>query len=419
KYDESAPSLPDDDAPQPPPRKRLYRRQGADDPAEDQSSEVEIVPTPNKGKSCAAPPPPPPPPPPSRPIPGPSGERSSRNAVEYAWQTAKIKLSAAPRGLHPGSTALDHGLSVCEPLDISPPAELFSWIPFLGDKMKEIGYGENVKPVPGDGALLLSDYTDDGWCTPPLDIVIAAETHVHVPNLLRALMFRRHGPYINESQVDPDDIDAVKVSSAGAAVKRYKFMVKETRAPAVSLTVGIVRYSRLDNPTSGPHPVCYINVTSLEGDFDRKVGLQCMKFGQRELSCVSFNNAVRMTTLPVFDRPSVAGPTGKSKPSSSIRRGKSSGQTTRRGANFECSTNDVVPVLDARKMRLPEDMSIWHTALPPFEGPIPKDAAAIVAHTTNMWVGNRSKTAPSGTTYNVQYNLLYIIIVGELPAGLV
>ena len=35
---------------------------------------------------------------------------------QVAWQTAKMTLSAAPGGLHPGSTALDQGLNVCEPL---------------------------------------------------------------------------------------------------------------------------------------------------------------------------------------------------------------------------------------------------------------------------------------------------------------
>ena len=107
----------------------------------------------------------------------------------------------------------------------------------------------------------------------------------------------------------------------------------------------------------------------------------------------------------------------------------------RRSVNFEPTTNDpgkryvcsivlfslilIVPVLDASRTKLPDDIGLWTTVLPRFEGPLPDNAVAFVAHTTSMWVGTRSTTAPSGMTYNVQHNLVFVVIIGELPAGYV
>ncbi|KAL1685164.1 hypothetical protein GGG16DRAFT_119139 [Schizophyllum commune] len=423
EYDDDAPRLPDDDD------KPMQRKGNGVAPREGSSSDVEIVPTPDKGKARADPPPPSPP---VAPVAGPSGlppassleevpadadarvPASGADSVGSAWRTANRPLTNVRNGLYPGSTPVDSNATVCPPLEIAPGDPVFSWAPFSCATLDDIGYTVDVNDVPGDCALAMSDYQDDGWGMPSIDVVAAAETHVHVENLLRSVKFARQGPFVNESQVDPRDVHAVDVSPP-TGTTRYKVVVRESRAPAVSLTPGIVRYWKLDTPSAGPHPVYYICMTPFEGLFDRAVALECMVFGQRELNCNSFNNAIRMTTLPSFDRPSGGAANGKSKPSSSIRRGKAASQGARRGSSFELTTNDVVPVFDARKVSLPQDMSTWHTVLPAFEGVPPRDAVAIVAHTTNMWVGTRS----SPPSYNVQYNLVYVVVVGALPSGFV
>ncbi|KAI5823296.1 hypothetical protein K523DRAFT_255420, partial [Schizophyllum commune Tattone D] len=415
EYDQNAPPLPDDDDEMPLRRYDYLRSEiiylTSYYPVSRSSSDVEIVPTPDKGKARADPSPPSPPLPP---VAGPSGLPRASSPEAPADYDARVPVSNNRSGLFPGSTPVDRNATECPPLVIEPGSSVFSWAPYACPTLQDIGYTAGSDDVPGDCALAMSDYNDDGWGMPSVDVVAAAETHVHVQNLLRSMEFARQGPFINESKVNPAEVHAVDVSPPSGTT-RYKVVVKETRAPAVSITPGIVRFWKLDTPSSGPHPVYYICMTPFEGLFDRSVAFECMVFGQRELNCNSFNNAIRMTTLPSFDRPSGGPLNGKSKPSSSIRRGKGAAPASRRGASFELTTNDVVPVFDARKVTLPRDMSTWHTALPAFEGVPPRDAVAIVAHTTNMWVGTRS----SPPSYNVQYNLVYIVIVGALPSGFV
>ena len=137
-----------------------------------------------------------------------------------------------------------------------------------------------------------------------------------------------------------------------------------------------------------------------------------------------------------FGSPFSAAPTNKTKASSSIRRAGNSTQPLRRAAPFELSTNDtseqqrvvrrslilttaLVPVYDATKTVLPHDISTWQTVLPLWGGSLPRNAVAYVAHTTNMWVGTRSTTSPTSTSHNIQFNLVFVVIIGVLPLGYV
>ncbi|KAI4293832.1 hypothetical protein K525DRAFT_274847 [Schizophyllum commune Loenen D] len=439
EYDTEAPALPDDDDVQSAqlpadtvqpaslsdeedlqatPR-RLYRRArkavDAEDEERDMESEIEIVPSPNKGKGRAPPPPPSPPPVPKASGSGSGGTRYTKPNI--AWQDTSVEPVNCDQGLHPGSTAIDSSAAALPKLIVGDNGEsVLELIESTSDTLKKYGFYVNLAPVPSGCALVLSDYKDDGWGNPPVDIVAMAETHIHLRNLLRGLLFRVQGPYVNAAQVNTDDLIAVMVSPPNST-QRYKVIKADTRAPAIFITGGIARYWRLDTPTTGSHPIKYLSMTQFESNFDRSVAVDCTVFGQKELNCVSFNNAIRYSTLPVFDRPA-ATPNAKVKPSSSIRRSGTS-QSTRRAPNFEMSTNDVVPVYDARKVALPADISTWQSTLPVFEGPLPKNAVVFVAHTTNMWVGTRSTTSASAITHNVQYNLVFVVIVGVLPLGYV
>ncbi|KAI4294631.1 hypothetical protein K525DRAFT_274145 [Schizophyllum commune Loenen D] len=421
EYDETATYLPDEEE-RPEPR-RLYRRnredanEKGDHKSDGDASDIEIVPTPNKGKARAPPPPPSPPPAtqasssrarrPAEDLLSDSGA-TAEGGAEESWKNRKIDPANCTRGLHPGSTALDENLSVCDKLMVDDTP--FSFEGMECDFLRELGFYEHVPPVPGDCAYVLSNFNDDGWGTPSMDVVAVAETHVHTENLKRGTLFRRQGPYINPAQVNADDIAAVTVSQPHAT-PRYKVMVKESRAPAVSLTSGIVRYWRLDTPNNGSHPVKYLNMTSFEGLFDRSFGLNCMVLGQSEVNCITFNNAIRYSTLPVFERPGGAAPTNKTKASSSIRRAGNLTQPSRRAAPFELSTNDTIPVYDATKTVLPHDISTWQTVLPLWGGSLPRNAVAYVAHTTNMWVGTRSTTSPTSTSHNIQFNLVFQLML--------
>ncbi|KAI4516978.1 hypothetical protein K525DRAFT_211933 [Schizophyllum commune Loenen D] len=422
EYDVDAPALPDDDDDEVQPLHRRRSRQVVDDEEEERTSDVEIVPMPNKGKGRAPPPPPSPPPVPKASGSGVGRAKDSESAVSgcISWQDAHVDPVNCDQGLHPGSTAVDVSASALPKLYVYL-ASLTSTLRSLTHFRTVGGNGEPALDLTDGCALVLSDYKDDGWGNPPVDIVAMAETNIHLPNFLRGLLFRVQGPYVNGAQVNTDDIVAVLVSPPNST-QRYKVIKTDTRAPAIFITGGIARYWRLDTPTTGSHPIKYISMTQFESNFDRSVAVDCTVFGQKELNCISFNNAIRYSTLPVFDRPAahitVATPNTKVKPSSSIRRNGAS-QTSRRAPNFEMSTADVVPVYDARKTALPVDISKWQQTLPLFEGPLPKNAVVFVAHTTNMWVGTRSTTSASAITHNVQYNLVFIVIVGVLPLGYV
>ncbi|KAL1658376.1 hypothetical protein GGF50DRAFT_92673 [Schizophyllum commune] len=395
EYDADAPALPDDD----------------DDIPLSRNSDIEIVPTVDKGKRRADPEPSPPPSRDAHPDDLVSSDGPSR-------ATGDASASAAASG-GSGHDSDSSSATEASGLDgVHDASTIFSWTPHRNEFLDAIDFCSDAKPVPGDCALTLSDFNDDGWSMPSIEVVAAAETHVHVSNLKKGLKFRRAGPFINEATIDPSEIVAAQVSGPGSTL-RYKFICKDTRAPAVSITPCIIRYTRLDAPSNGNPPLRYISVSPFDGLFDRMVGLECMKFGQREMQCVSFNNAIRIATVPAFERPLPTPSSSKAKTSSSIRRGNNSGQTSRRASNFEPSTNDSVAVYDARAVKLPMDISTWTSALPLLDGPIPKDAVAFVAHTTNMWVGTRSKTAPTATTHNVQHNIIFVVVIGALPHGFV
>ncbi|KAI4517647.1 hypothetical protein K525DRAFT_273417 [Schizophyllum commune Loenen D] len=439
EYDADAPSLPDDDDV---PLSRLHRRSRveSEEPKDDSGSDIEIIPTSDKGKRRADPIPSPPasdgPMSGAAVNPASSSRRNEEASTSAAasvgsdhdsddstssvvsWNNNARALSGLDRGLYPGSTPIDARASICSPIILDDQSVVFLWDAYRNGFLDAIDFCTDSKPVPGDCAVTLSDYNDDGWSTPSIEVIASVETHVHVSNLKRGLKFRRAGPFINEATVDPSELAAAQVSGPGSTL-RYKLIVKDTRAPAVSITPCVVRYTRLATPSNGNPPLRYVSVSPFFGLFDRMMGMEGMLFGQRQLQCVSFNNAIRIATIPAFQRPVSSTTSSKAKTSSSIRRGNNSGQSSRRAFNFEPSTNDNVPVLDARAVKLPDDMSTWVSALPALDGPIPKDAVAFVAHTTNMWVGTRSKTAPSATTYNLQHNLLFIVVVGTLPAGLV
>ncbi|KAI4518459.1 hypothetical protein K525DRAFT_172546, partial [Schizophyllum commune Loenen D] len=403
EYDADAPALPDDDDDIPLSRDRPHVRRLSTSPFVSCANAFKSV---DKGKRRADPEPSPPP------------SRDAHPDDLASGLDGVRALTNIDRGLYPGSSPVDSRASVCPPIVLDDASTIFSWTPHRNEFLDAIDFCSDAKPVPGDCALTLSDFNDDGWSMPSIEVVAAAETHVHVSNLKKGLKFRRAGPFINEATIDPSEIVAAQVSGPGSTL-RYKFICKDTRAPAVSITPCIIRYTRLDAPSNGNPPLRYISVSPFDGLFDRMVGLECMKFGQREMQCVSFNNAIRIATVPAFERPLPTPSSSKAKTSSSIRRGNNSGQTSRRASNFEPSTNDSVAVYDARAVKLPMDISTWTSALPLLDGPIPKDAVAFVAHTTNMWVGTRSKTAPTATTHNVQHNIIFVVVIGALPHGFV
>ena len=59
-------------------------------------------------------------------------------------------------------------------------------------------------------------------------------------------------------------------------------------------------------------------------------------------------------------------------------------------------------------------MSTWPYVLPRLEEPYPRNAVALVAHTTTVWVG----TSTGLQQHNLQQNLMYVVVVGVLPPGL-
>ncbi|KAL1725521.1 hypothetical protein EV714DRAFT_277408 [Schizophyllum commune] len=328
---------------------------------------------------------------------------------EPAWASLKSVTT-----LYPGSMAVDASANVCPCLQINGTP--FAYASHNYELFQSINFAAGVKPVPADCAFI-SDFSPDGYGNPNVDLIAAAETNIHRNNLIVGLMLRRQGCFINDATVDPAEILAVQVSPSGSTL-RYKSVLADTRAPAVSITPGVVRIWSLDTPTNNAHPVRFLAMTPLEALVDRFIGSQCMNFGQRELVVNTINNAIRFATVPAFGHPTHPVAATSSTLSSSMRR-NNGGPSMRRSVNFEPTTNDPIAVLDARHMKLPDDVGLWTTVLPRFEGPLPDNAVAFVAHTTSMWVGTRSTTAPSGMTYNVQHNLVFVVIIGELPAGYV
>ncbi|KAL1674012.1 hypothetical protein EV122DRAFT_282432 [Schizophyllum commune] len=334
---------------------------------------------------------------------------STSGSKEPAWASLKSVTT-----LYPGSMAVDASANVCPRLQLD--GNLFSYASHNYELFESIDFAVGVKPVPG-GCAFISDFSPDGYGNPNVDLVAAAETNIHRKNLILGLMLRRQGCFINDATVDPAEVIAVQVSPAGSTL-RYKSVLADTRAPAVSITPGVVRIWSLDTPTTNAHPVRFLAMTPLEALVDRFIGAQCMNFGQRELTVTTLHNAIRFATVPAFGRPTHPVAATSSSLSSSMRR-NNAGPSMRRSVNFEPTTNDPIAVLDARHTKLPDDIGLWTTVLPRFEGPLPDNAVAFVAHTTSMWVGTRSTTAPSGMTYNVQHNLVFVVIIGELPAGYV
>ncbi|KAL1750611.1 hypothetical protein FB107DRAFT_252023 [Schizophyllum commune] len=334
---------------------------------------------------------------------------SKRSSKEPAWASLKSVTT-----LYPGSMSVDASANVCPRLQVNGTP--FTYASHNYELFQSINFAAGVKPVPADCAFI-SDFSPDGYGNPNVDLVAAAETNIHRNNLIVGLMLRRQGCFINDATVDPAEIIAVQVSPAGSTL-RYKSVLADTRAPAVSITPGVVRVWSLDTPTNNAHPVRFLAMTPLEALVDRFIGSQCMNFGQRELTVITVNNAIRFATVPAFGRPTHPVAATSSTLSSSMRR-NNAGPSMRRSVNFEPTTNDPIAVLDARHAKLPDDVGLWTTVLPRFEGPLPDNAVAFVAHTTSMWVGTRSTTSPSGMTYNVQHNLVFVVIIGELPAGYV
>ncbi|KAL1711985.1 hypothetical protein EV715DRAFT_268201 [Schizophyllum commune] len=338
-----------------------------------------------------------------------AGSGSQSASKEPAWASLKSVTT-----LYPGSMAADASAKACPRLQLD--GQLFTYASHNYELFQSINFADGVKPVPG-GCAFVSDFSPDGYGNPNVDLVAAAETNIHRKNLIFGMLLRRQGCFINDATIDPAEIIAVQVSPAGSTL-RYKTVLADTRAPAVSITPGVVRIWSLDTPTNNAHPVRFLAMTPLEALVDRFIGCQCMTFGQRELTVITLNNAIRFATVPAFGRP--AHPVGPSSSSlSSSMRRNNAGPSMRRSVNFEPTTNDPIAVLDARRTKLPDDVGLWTTVLPRFEGPLPDNAVAFVAHTTSMWVGTRSTTAPSGMTYNVQHNLVFVVIIGELPAGYV
>ncbi|KAL1736323.1 hypothetical protein EV714DRAFT_267157 [Schizophyllum commune] len=336
-----------------------------------------------------------------------SGSKSAPK--EPAWAALKSVTT-----LYPGSLAVDASANVCPRLQLNETP--FTYATLNYELLQSINFAAGVKPVPSDCAFI-SDFIPDGYGNPNVDLVAAAETNIHRKNLIAGLMIRRQGCFINDATVDPAEIMAVQVSPAGSTL-RYKSVLADTRAPAVSITPGVIREWSLDTPTNNAHPIRFLTMTLLEALVDRFIAAQCMNFGQRELTVNTLANAIRFATVPAFGRPTHPVAPASSTLSSSMRR-NNAGPSMRRSVNFEPTTNDPIAILDARHTKLPDDIGLWTTVLPRFEGPLPNNAVAFVAHTTSMWVGTRSTTAPSGMTYNIQHNLVFVVIIGELPAGYV
>ena len=116
------------------------------------------------------------------------------------------------------------------------------------------------------------------------------------------MKFVRHGPYINDSIVNPSEVIAVDITGS-STTSRARLVLKDTRAPAVSITPGVIRWWKLDTPSLGLRPVFFVNLSPIDGHFDRVVALLCMVFGTPVLHCQSWRNAIRFASLPAFDRP--------------------------------------------------------------------------------------------------------------------
>ncbi|KAI5896029.1 uncharacterized protein SCHCODRAFT_02663894 [Schizophyllum commune H4-8] len=393
EYDDSAPALPDDD------------EAGSSRVVDDENTSddhVEIVPTPpqDKGKGRAPRTPSPDPVDPAFVAPamsededGSGQDSEDDNDVDVSWQHKEIRLQNAPRGLHPGSTAVDAGAQVVTKLQLGDGEDAFHWRDFLSPTLQEIGYHIDYEPLPRACGLNI-EHNPKGWDYPVFDDVLAQMSDLGAQNLFAVVKFRRVGPYVNPANANVSDFSAVKVSGP-SSTPRYRCVVSGSRAPAVALTTGIIRYWRLDTPSNGPRPQRYVIVSPFYGFFEATVCFFCTLFGQYTLNCLSWDNALRIATIPPYERPG-----GSVQQSAAVRGNVSSNRAPRRSA-FELNTNDDVPVYDARKTALPEDISMWPKSLPILEGPLPKNAVATVAYTPTMWIGNQ----PSYPAYNLQFNI--------------
>ena len=169
-------------------------------------------------------------------------------------------------------------------------------------------------------------------------------------NVLQTVKFRRVGPYVNPANANVSDFSAVKVSGP-SSTPRYRCIVNGSRAPVVALTTGIIRYWRLDTPSNGPRPQRYVIITPFYGFFDATVCFFCTLFGQYTLNCLSWDNGLRIATIPEFERPglhfassplmtSLTSLLGGNVQQSAAVRGNTSAYRAPRRSAFELNTND-------------------------------------------------------------------------------
>ncbi|KAL1738498.1 hypothetical protein HDZ31DRAFT_69929 [Schizophyllum fasciatum] len=94
------------------------------------------------------------------------------NEVDVAWQHREVRLQHAPRGLHPGSTAVDAGMQEVTKLQLRDDDETFHWRDFISATLQEIGYHINYEPLPRACGLNIA-HNPNGWDYPVFDDVLA------------------------------------------------------------------------------------------------------------------------------------------------------------------------------------------------------------------------------------------------------
>ncbi|KAI4517961.1 hypothetical protein K525DRAFT_273109 [Schizophyllum commune Loenen D] len=325
------------------------------------------------------------------------------------WKKLTLALQRVSRGLHVGSTAVDIRARVLDKLVIDPTDAdaIFTWDSVPSANLAGIRYYDGIALVPANCEMVCKKI-QDGLPYPTFDSLVDPG-YVNIDNLMTGVKFVRLGPYINDSIVNPSDVIAVDVTGS-STTSRFRLVLKDTRAPAVSITPGVIRWWKLDTPSLGVRPVFFVNLSPIDGHFERVVAFLCMVFGTPVLHSQMYRNAIRFATLPAFDRPST---TPARKVSKSLR-ASSSGTAQARSFPFEPTTTDGVNAYDARTVELPADMSTWPYVLPRLEEPYPRNAVAFVVHTTTVWVA----TSSGEDVYNLQQNLMYVVVVGVLPPGL-
>ncbi|TRM56324.1 hypothetical protein BD626DRAFT_575848 [Schizophyllum amplum] len=214
---------------------------------------------------------------------------SNVNALLTEWRTTVPPLSMCADGLYPGSSVVPASAAA---RDILPLHSTFDWGNLRSQWLANYGFYDSAD-VPADCAFSF-EVTDDGWDNVVVDTLPQSNT-VHIENVLVGLRFERVGPFINEATVNPADLVALETGTG-----RYRMAIRDGRAPAISITLGVVRFDHLDRPSQARLPTKFMTVSPFEGLFERSVALQCMVFGTPELVAPAWMNAFRFQTMPSF-----------------------------------------------------------------------------------------------------------------------